>query len=81
MGFEVDVHCRNIGHIVEDEIHFITDCDLHTQNRSIILELNDIDPTMYPDREQLFIRMCEIDPKLLGDYIIKALNARRLKTV
>jgi hypothetical protein len=63
---------------VEDEIHFVTECDLHTR---IILELNAINPTMYPDREQFFIRMCKINPKQLGDYIIKALNARRLKTV
>jgi hypothetical protein len=66
---------------VEDEIHFVTECDLHTRDRRIILELNAINPTMYPDREQFFIRMCKINPKQLGDYIIKALNARRLKSV
>ena len=64
------------GH-VEDEI---TECALHAQNRDIMLEQYNIDDTMYTS-EQLFIHISGLDPKPLCNYIIKALNARRLTTV
>ena len=67
------------GH-VEDEIHFITECALHAQNRDTMLEQYNIDDTMYTF-EQLFIHISGFDPKPLSNYIIKALNARRLTTV
>ena len=69
------------GH-VEDEIHFITECALHAQNRDTMLEQYNIDDTMYTS-EQLFIHIhvSGLDPKPLCNYIIKALNARRLTTV
>ena len=67
------------GH-VEDEIHFITECALHAQNRDTMLEQYHIDDTMYTSK-QLFIHISGLDPKPLCNYIIKALNARRLTTV
>ena len=50
----------NSGH-VEDEVHFITECALHAQNRDTMLEQYNIDDTMY-NSEQLFIHISGLDP-------------------
>ena len=69
-------HC-NLNQ-VEDEIHFITSCELYTDIRVTLAESNGIDLAV-DNISELFVNICNnVPPKDLAQFIITAMQRRRI---
>ena len=69
-------HC-NLNQ-VEDEIHFITSCELYTDIRVILAKSNRIDLAV-DNISELFVNICNnVPPKELAQLIITAMQRRRI---
>ena len=69
-------HC-NLNQ-VEDEIHFITSCELYTDIRVTLAESNGIDLAV-DNTSELFVNVCNnVPPKELAQFIITAMQRRRI---
>ena len=74
--YRLYTHC-NLSQ-VEDEIHFITSCELYTDIRVTLAESNGIDLAV-DNISELFVNICNnVPPKELAQFIITAMQRRRI---
>ncbi len=62
---------------VEDEKHFLFDCNLYQQNREIFFTQLDID--INENRNVIIKNLCEKKPRQLSKYLLKIMDLRKNK--
>ena len=77
-GSVLHVLCNMCKNDVEDEKHFLFDCNLYSLNRETFFR--DLNIDVNSNRNIILKNLCEKKPRQLGKYLLKTMEIRKSKT-